>query len=93
MGDMCPSWAVAVGTGTHGAGGRGKLLTYCTQCRPSVAHEQQIEALHVFPPSPSPLHRRLAVHQGAVEQVPGGRAGQACLEQLHLSLKGIGHRC
>lgn len=66
--------------------------TYCAQWRPFVAHgEKQIEALHVFPPPPPPLHGRLSIHQGAVEQMPCGRAWQPCLEQLHLSLKGIRH--
>lgn len=67
--------------------------TYCTQWRPFVAHEKHIEALHVFPPSPPPLHGRLSVHEGAVQQMPRGCAWQPCLQQLHLSLKGIGHRC
>ena len=76
-----------------GWGWRGTIpWTYCTQWCPFVAHKQQVKALHVFPPSPPPLHGGLSVHEGAIEQMSGGRAGQAGLEQFHLSLKGIRHR-
>lgn len=50
-----------------------------------VAHEQQLQALHIFPAAPPPPHDRQVSLQGTVGSVSGG---WGLLQQLHLCFQG-----
>ena len=50
-----------------------------------VGHEEELQALHVFPAPPPPPHGGQVGVQGAVGSV---RQGRGLLQQLHLGLEG-----
>lgn len=70
-------------------GGGGAAATYRCACS-LVGHEEELQALHVFPATPSSPHGGQVGVQGTVSSVAEGRR---LLQQLHLGFEGrAGHQ-